>query len=143
MEGTCVGKDPFKVDVLGGSDGASLSAEDSVVTLGDDFVPVRGSLCLSVICFGRLGGRGGWLEGLKAGGIIRPPSMDGVLEVDILTAPFDKFEIFEVIEFIDSLDSRRPSVPDGLLGGRDGDTCEVTVLGGSLGGVCRIGFETV
>ena len=102
-----------------------------------------------MICFGRLGGSGGSVEGLNAGGIIRSAFIDGVLEADVLAVPFDMFDIFErverfeTVEAIDSLESLRLRVPDCLLGGKDGDACEDDVRGGNLGGgVGLVGFET-
>lgn len=138
------------MSVRGGSDGTFCEAKVSTVTtVGDDFVPANSSLFLSIFCFGRLGGRGGRVEGLKAGGTIRPASIDGVLEADVLAVPLDIFDIFEIVErfetveAIDSLESLRPRAPDGLLGGKDGDACTDGVRGGNFGGgVGRVGFDT-
>ena len=78
---------------------------------------------------------------MKAGGTIRSPFMDGVLEADVLAVPFDSPEIdemFEIVDEIDSVESRRVRFPEGRLGGREGDGCEDSVGGGvGLGG-----FET-
>lgn len=140
---------PFEslAGVLGGSDGVGRGGEIStVVTLGVDFVPFNGILCLSFSLVGRLGGRGGRVEGLKAGGTIRSPFMDGVLEADVLAVPFDMPEIddmFEMVDEMDSVESRRAKFPEGRLGGRAGDGCADGVRGGSRGGgVGLAGFET-
>lgn len=86
------------------------------------------------------------MEGLNAGGTIRSPFMDGVLEVDVLAVPFDMPEIddmFEMVDAMDSAESRRARFPDGRLGGKAGDGCADGVRGGSRGGGVGLGgFET-
>lgn len=134
--------------VLGGSDGAGRGGETStVVTLGVDFAPFNCIRCFSVSLVGRFGVRGGRLERLNAGGTIRSPFIDGVLEADVLAVPFDRpemEEIFETVDEIDSVESRRTRLPEGRLGGSEGDGCEDGVRGGSRGGgVDLAGFETV
>ena len=117
-----------------------------MVTLGVDFAPFNCILCLSISRVGRLEGRGGRLEGLKAGGTIRSPFIDGVLEAGALAVPFESPEIdemFEIVDEFDSVESRRVRFPEGRLGGREGDGCEDGVRGGSRGGgVGRAGLET-
>ena len=72
--------------------------------------------------------------------------MDGVLEADLLAVTFDSPEIdemFDIVDEIDSVESRRVRLPEGGLGGREGDACEDAVRGGSRGGgVGRAVFET-
>ena len=136
-----------RAGVLGGSDGIGRGGEIStVVTLGVDFAPFSGILCLSTSPVGRFGGRGGRLEGLKAGGTMRSPFIDGVLEADVLAVPFERPEMdetFEMVDATDSVESRLVRFPDGRLGGSDGDGCDDGVRGGSRGGgVGLAGFET-
>lgn len=140
-------KESFLTGVLGGSDGTVCGdAASTVITLGVDLVALNGILCFSLSRYGRLGGRAGRVEGSKTGAIIRPASIDGVLDADVLAVPFDKAEIddtFETVDAIDSVDSRLFRCVDGCLGGRDGEDCEEDVRGVSLGGgVGLIGFET-
>ena len=63
--------------------------------------------------------------------------MEGLLEIDVLAVPLDKFENverFDMVEAIDSEESRRVIGWEGLRGGRDGEDCKDGVRGGSLGG---------
>lgn len=139
--------DSFRAGVRGGSDGISRGTDFSAIgTLGDDFAPFNSNILSSLPCLGRLGERGGRVEALKAGAIIRPASKEGALKAVVLAVPFDAFETmerFDTVEAIDSMESRRIRLSDGLLGGRDGETCKDDVRGGSLGGaVGRVGFVT-
>ena len=85
------------------------------------------------------------MEGSKAGAIIRPASIEGVLDIEVLAVPPDKFdlvEMFDTVEAIDSEESRLTMDAEGLRGGRAGDGWEEGVRGGSLGGaIGRAGFE--
>lgn len=115
----------------------------TAITLGSRASDLTGDILLfSTFCAERFGGRGGRLEGLKAGAIIRPDSAEGLLEIDVLAVPLDRFEnveMFDMVEAIDSEESRRTmSGAEGLRGGRDGDDCMEGVRGGSLGGA--VGF---
>ena len=77
------------------------------------------------------------MEGSKAGATILPCSVEGLLEIDVLAVPLDRFEnveMFDMVEAIDSEESRRTRGAEGLRGGRDGDDCNEGVRGGSLGG---------
>ena len=139
-------KGSFLGGILGGSDGICGDGTSTVITLGVDLLALNGILCLSLSDLGRLGGRGGRVEGLKTGAIIRPACIDGVRDAEVLAVSFDRAEtedMFEIVDAIDSVDSRLPRCPEGRLGGSDGDGCDEGVRGGSLGGgVGLVGFET-
>lgn len=132
MGGGCSGgsfranpKDSFLAGVLGGSDGIfCVDGTSTVTTLGVDLLALKGILCFPLSELGRLGGRGGRVEGSKTGAIIRPASIDGVLDAEVLAVPFDRPEtedMFETVDAIDSVESRLPRCPEGRLGGNDGD----------------------
>lgn len=132
--------------VLGGSDGSLGGRAFSIlVTFGVDFVPTKGIRAFSVARSERWG-REGNVEELKAGGIIRPPSVERVIEVEVLAFPSERIDaedIVEIVEANDSEDSRLISCPpEGRLGGRAGDNCKDSFRGGSLGGGFGLdGFE--
>ena len=121
--------------------GGSIS---TVTTLGVDFVVLKGILALSFSfsCNVRFGGSGGSVDGSYTGALILPPSMEEVLEVDVLLVPSDKADIEEtvdIVELIDSFESRRLSCSDGLRGGRAGDGCADVFRAGRRGGGAGLG----
>ena len=140
--------------------GDRLSA---TATLGDDLELLYGTLDLSISsylfsisAFVRFGGRGGKVEGSKAGGnglsasidgvlhdfVLEAPfdrtDIDGALDVDVLVVPFDSpdtEDMFDVNEAIDSTESRLVNCcSEGLLGGKAGEASVDRFRGGNLGG---------
>ncbi|MCJ1345225.1 hypothetical protein MMC31_003431 [Peltigera leucophlebia] len=137
-----------RVEVFEQAAKAHLSLDFSIlVTFGVDFVPTKGIRAFSVARSERWG-REGNVEELKAGGIIRPPSVERVIEVEVLAVLFERMDVEDIVEIVeanDSEDSRLISCPppEGRLGGRAGDSCKDSFRGGSLGGDFGLdGFET-
>lgn len=126
----------------GGNDGLlDARGSSAILTPGLIVSAFNGVLPYSTLRTSRLGGGGVRLEGLYAGAIIRPASPEGVLEIDVLAVPLDRFEIvemFDKVEAIDSDESRLTRGAGGLRAGRDGDDCKEFTRGGSRGGA--IGF---
>ena len=135
----------FRGGGRGGNTGVDGKGSTStVVTLGVDFVVLKDILLLSFSfsCGVRFGGSGGSVEGSYIGALILPPSMEGVLEVEVLLVPSDKADIEEtvdIVELIDSFESRRLSCSDGFRGGSAGDRCMDVVLAGRRGGGAGLG----
>lgn len=101
----------------------------------------------STSCFVRFGGSEGNAEASKTGAIILDASIEGVLDAEVLdvrAVPFDNADIedtFDPNEDTDSVESRLVNCcPEGLLGGRAGETCERRSRGGSRGGAGGFGL---
>ena len=87
------------------------------------------------------------MEVLKAGGIIRPPSVERVIEVEALAVPSERIDAEDIVEIVEASDSVEPRLascpPEGCLGGKAGDSCKDSFRGGNLGGGFGLdGFET-
>lgn len=132
--------------VLGGSDGSWGGRAFSIlVTFGIDFVPTNGIRAFSIARSERWG-REGNVDGLKAGGIIRPPFGERVLEAEVLAVPSERIDAEDIVEIVEANDSEESRLiswpPEGRLGGRAGDSCKESFRGGSLGGGFGLdGFE--
>ena len=132
------------VGARGGREGVGGTWRTSCTdtTLGVDLADLSGTLPFSTCCVGvRFGGRGGRFAGSNFGGILLPPSIEGVREADVRAVPLESAEIeeiFEVVEAMDSIESRRLSGSEGLLGGRAGDNFVESLRGGRRGG--GVGF---
>lgn len=130
--------------VLGGSDGSlGGRAFSSLVTFGVDFVPTEGIRALSVARSERWG-REGNVEELKAGGIIRPPSVERATAFEVLAVPSERIDAEDIVGVVEANESHLTSCPpEGCLGGKAGDSCKDSSRGGNLGGGFGLdGFET-
>ena len=88
-----------------------------------------------------LGGSTGSVEGSYTGALTLPPSIDGAL-TSCLLAPFDRWDTEDTAEKVDDTDSFDPRLwtcSDGLLGGKAGDGCVESLLGGNRGGAAGFG----
>jgi hypothetical protein len=139
-------KESLRAGNRGGMDGGlDTGGPCSVNALGLDNSALAGNLPWPNFRAGRCGGRGGRFEGPNTGATIRPASIEGVLEIEVLPVPPDRFDIVEMFDTVEVIDSEEPRLTmgaEGLRGGRAGDGCDKGVRGGNLGGAIGLaGFE--
>lgn len=73
----------------------------------------------------------------KAGASLRPASMDGVLDADVLAEAFVPMEIVDMVETAEEMDALEPlrwGASVGLLGGKAGEGWVECLRGGRAGG---------